>query len=214
MNVSRETLHNRLVKVTQSSITSDMLDKLEVYVDLIKQWQKHINLISSNDIDNIWERHIVDSAQLSFYHKEAKIWADIGAGCGFPSIILAILTPKEAVKEFRLIEKNFKKTTFLAHVNKQLDLPIKIINQDVNKLEWYDCDIITARGFSSLMTIIDSLQRIKNDQTKFIFLKGKKIQQEIDELLKKWQIDYKLYQSHTDNTGCIIDICHIERREI
>ena len=213
MNVSRETFHRRLEKVAGVSVSLSVLEKFEIYIQQIKKWQAHINLISSNDLQNIEERHVIDSAQLFFWAKGSKVWADIGAGCGFPSLVLAILDSDFPSKEFRLIEKNHKKTTFLSHVGRLLNLQIKVVQQDVRELNWKDCDVITARGFSSLANLFEAAEPLRADQTRMIFLKGKKVQEEIDEALKLWEISYKLYQSHTDPSGHIVDITHVKRRK-
>ena len=86
-------------------------EKLTIYSDLLKTWQKKFNLVSNSTLDNLWERHFIDSAQLySLLPKEKKgaVIYDIGAGAGFPGMVLAIMGRKDII----LCEANYKKCTF------------------------------------------------------------------------------------------------------
>ena len=80
--------------------------KLEVYVKLLEKWQQRINLVSSKTLPYIWQRHILDCAQLTAYlpTKLGRIM-DVGSGAGLPGIILAILTEFEV----HLVESDTKK---------------------------------------------------------------------------------------------------------
>ena len=86
----------------QDSITFPMeiKEKLDTYSFLLKEWQKKINLVSNSTLENMWERHFQDSAQLySLLPKEEKesVVYDVGAGAGFPGMVLAIMGRKDIV---------------------------------------------------------------------------------------------------------------------
>ena len=94
------------------------------YIELLQKWQSLINLVSKSDINNIYERHILDSLTLSDYIKQEfkqkiKI-IDIGSGAGFPGMILAI----EQQNKFILIDSNHKKTSFLNKIKELYQLKI------------------------------------------------------------------------------------------
>src|SRR5471032_2420566 len=71
--------------------------KHEAMADLERFW--HIlaaqnvvmNLVGPATIPHYWSRHVLDSAQLLNHRSDARIWADLGAGAGFPGVVLAIL---------------------------------------------------------------------------------------------------------------------------
>ena len=45
-------------------LTEKTIETLKIYQSLLEKWQKKINLISPLTINDIWKRHILDSAQL------------------------------------------------------------------------------------------------------------------------------------------------------
>ena len=67
-------------------------ENLKKYEEILKKWQKSINLVSKNTISDIWNRHIMDSAALyPFLPGQASHVMDMGSGAGFPGLVLAIL---------------------------------------------------------------------------------------------------------------------------
>jgi 16S rRNA (guanine527-N7)-methyltransferase len=111
-------------------------EKLNIYSFILKDWQKKINLVSDSTLENMWERHFLDSAQLySLLPKQEKgsVVYDVGTGAGFPGMILAIMGRKDIV----LCESSKKKCTFLEEVKKQLGMycPIaKVIRNSGTKI--------------------------------------------------------------------------------
>ena len=75
MNVSRETMA-----------------RLETYAALLKKWNPAINLVAKSTLDDLWERHFEDSAQVfDLCPDGASAWVDLGSGGGFPGMVVAIL---------------------------------------------------------------------------------------------------------------------------
>src|SRR6476646_4891441 len=66
------------------------LDRLATYEQLLRQWQKTINLVAPSTLDAIWHRHFADSAQLVSMAPEAATWVDLGSGAGFPGLVVAL----------------------------------------------------------------------------------------------------------------------------
>ena len=169
-----------------------------------------MNLIASNTLDNIQNRHIDDSAQLADYLPKSKniIIIDLGSGAGFPSVVLAILGWQVIA-----IESISKKTRFLNEVKSKLALPnLTIVNERVEiylkqtKFNPSKKIIFTARAFSSLKNILDYIAAFA---TSAYLLKGAKIQEEIIEARKKYKFNYRLISSKTGD-GFIINIYNIK----
>ena len=79
------------------NVSRETFSQLKTYHDLLIKWQKRLNLISPKTIDNIWERHILDCAQLySFLPNRPCRILDVGSGAGLPGIIVSILTNQNA----------------------------------------------------------------------------------------------------------------------
>ena len=129
--------------ITQFSVSCETEKKLLVYEEMLKKWQNKINLISNSTINEIWERHFFDSAQLIKFipHGTIKL-LDLGSGAGFPGIILSIM----GVDEVLLVESDKRKAIFMSEVGRNLGLNIKIINERIENVAPFKVDIITARA--------------------------------------------------------------------
>ncbi len=92
-------------------IDNNIIEKLEEFVKTLLDYNQKYNLIGKSTIDDIWKRHILDSAQLIKFIKDKNlILGDFGSGSGLPALILSIL----GVKNVHLIEKNrFANASFL-----------------------------------------------------------------------------------------------------
>ena len=88
-------------------VSRETVDRLEALVNTLERWQKAINLVGKTTMDDIWPRHVLDSAQLKALIPEgAKTLADLGSGGGFPGLVLAALRPDLDVT---LIESDARK---------------------------------------------------------------------------------------------------------
>ena len=91
-------------------LTTQQEKSLEEYVLLLLSRNQNYNFIGKSTEDDIWQRHILDCAQLIKYIENINLkFADFGSGAGLPGVILSIL----GLKEIHLIEKSFRKSEFL-----------------------------------------------------------------------------------------------------
>lgn len=73
-----------MTMIGELSVSRETIEKLEHYADALRKWNAKINLVSKSTIDDLWERHFVDSAQVwQFANGQAGSWADLGSGAGF-----------------------------------------------------------------------------------------------------------------------------------
>jgi 16S rRNA (guanine527-N7)-methyltransferase len=73
-------------------VSRETCDRLAAYEALLKQWQKAVNLVAPGTLDDIWQRHFADSAQLLPLAPPPPFhWLDLGSGGGFPGLVIAIL---------------------------------------------------------------------------------------------------------------------------
>ena len=187
-------------------VSYEIIEKLKIFQELIKKWNKAINLVSDNSIHNFWQRHILDSLQLIQYidNKEIHL-VDIGSGSGFPGIVLSIA----GVAKVSLIEADLRKCIFLEKASKISNNNIQIINQRIEKVA-IDCSILTCRAFSNLNTIFNCIKNI-SVQEKFLFLKGKNYLTEIVEAKERWLFDYLIHQSITFRAGKILEVSNLTK---
>ena len=178
--------------------------KLKLFSEsLIKANQKH-NFISKNTELDLWERHILDSAQLvKFIDFKSGSLADLGSGAGFPGIVLAIFNEKKSFK-VNLYEKSPVKRGFLQQIVNKLDLYDNVLsNVYENEIK---SEIIVCRAFKKLDQVIQVSREIIKTPHKLIVLKGQNAQEELNKAFKNNKYPYKLEKSITNDKSEIIII--------
>ena len=185
------------------NVSRETEDKLELYVRLLQKWQQRINLVSSKTLPYIWQRHILDCAQLIAHlpTSSGRIM-DIGAGAGLPGVILAILTKCEV----HLVESDTKKVAFMRTALAETDVKATIHHARVEDLPHMNLDVITARALAPLVKLIQLTKAQEHPGLSYLFLKGKGVDQE----LTKWSTSSTLtaisYPSMTDEAASIIHL--------
>jgi 16S rRNA (guanine527-N7)-methyltransferase len=70
----------------------ETIARLALYEELLRQWQKAVNLVAPATLDAVWHRHFADSAQLvPLAPPGIRSWIDLGSGAGFPGLVAAIM---------------------------------------------------------------------------------------------------------------------------
>lgn len=191
------------------SVSEEQKERLETYASLLKKWNNSINLIGKSTEEDIYDRHILDSAQLLKYTpKDAVTIADFGSGAGLPGLIIAILNDKYDV---HLIESNTKKCAFLTEVTRQTGTRVTIHNKRVEDIKTLRSDVITARAFAEIEKIFELADDFIKKDSAFILLRGKNVEQEIANAQKYWAFSNTLYQSilseySTDNKAGYVTV--------
>ncbi len=179
---------------------------LEDFVLEVLKQNQNFNFIGKSTIENIWDRHILDSAQLlQFIENKNCKFADFGSGAGFPGIVLSIL----GLKEIHLIEKSFRKSEFLRLVKLLSGNRIFIHQSDIEEISSTEFDCIVSRAFAPLPKLIEYAKKFLKKDGYCLFLKGKNLDQEIVESKKLFAFEYKLYPSLTSQESNIIRISKI-----
>ena len=183
--------------------TDDAVQKLVFFHDYLLKWNKKYNLISKSTENDIWNRHILDSAQLIKYidNFRSSSISDLGSGAGLPGLILAIYFENKPF-HVKLFEKSPVKREFLGKIIKKLNLKVNIY--DNVYLEKISSDIIVCRAFKKLDEIIRISREIIKKSHYLIILKGKNAQAEIKSLSLSKNYSYKLKNSMTDKESKII----------
>src|SRR5690606_18856309 len=119
---------------------------------LFKKWAKSINLVAPSTLEELWTRHIADSAQLAQLHPQPANWLDLGSGGGFPGVITAILLAQTGGGWVHLVASNQKKCAFLPVALMECGArgsvhPLRIA---AAPCEIPSCDFISARALAEL----------------------------------------------------------------
>ena len=184
------------------NFTDSSIEKLKKFTHLVLQENKDYNLIAKSTENQIWVRHVLDSAQLvKFIDFSSNSLADLGTGAGFPGIVVEIFNKNKAF-HVKLYEKSPVKRKFLLRVIESLSLNATVLG-DIRD-EKLDSDIIICRAFKKLDHVIQVSREIAKKPHKLIILKGQNAQQEINKTLKNKTYPYKLENSITNNDSKII----------
>ncbi|MEL7471006.1 MAG: 16S rRNA (guanine(527)-N(7))-methyltransferase RsmG [Pseudomonadota bacterium] len=190
------------------------MDKLETFSELVKRWNPRINLVSTRDLERLWERHIADSAQI-YPHLAGHdaVWVDIGSGGGFPGVVTAIIaTEKDLNADMHLIESDQRKCAFLRQVAREIGLPLTVHAGRVEAAEIENVSIITARAFASVTKILALTSRLRSEVTKYLLLKGRTYESELTEAEQFWKLKVDRIPSRTDPEGSILALTEVYPR--
>ena len=163
-------------------------DQLEALVNTLIRWQKAINLVGRTTMEDIWIRHVLDSAQLKLLiPDDAKSLVDLGSGAGFPGLVLAAMRPDLDVT---LIESDARKAAFLGEAARHMGLQKlpKIVIGRIEDVAPAQADIVTARALAPLGQLLKWADRHRTATAICLFHKGKGWQAELTEAMKDWDI--------------------------
>ena len=178
------------------------IENLKKFTNLILKENQNYNLIAKSTENQIWHRHILDSAQLvKFIDFNVNSIADLGSGAGFPGLVVEIFNKNKAF-HVKLYEKSPVKRRFLTGVIKELSLNAEVLG-DV-KDEVIESEIIICRAFKKLDQIIQVSREIAKKPHKLMILKGQNAQKEINNSSKTKKYSYKLESSMTNKDSKII----------
>ncbi len=201
---------SRFTQVSRETISS-----LKKYEQILKETNKKFNLIGSSTVENIWNRHFLDSSQvIDLIEENDKTLIDIGSGAGFPGLILAILAKdRKKIINIKLIEKSPKKVKFLKQIINELNLNVEVMNKNIFEYsKKLSSDILVTRAFKPLEIILKLIHtKVENWKKIFIFL-GKTGKSELIRASKIWDIEYKQRMSITSNDSIIIDIKRLRKK--
>ena len=194
----------KLILLNKLNFSQDDLYKLDTYCSEVLDYNKKFNLISKSTIDSIWDRHVLDSAQLVKFidFNDDFSLSDLGTGAGFPGIVIAIFNnnPKFHVK---LYEKSRVKTKFLISLCQKLNIKAKVFDNDY-RTHIINSEYVVSRAFKKLEEHIRISREIIRVNHKLIILKGKNAEKEIKQLNNNFDYSYSLEKSITSPDSKIL----------
>jgi 16S rRNA (guanine527-N7)-methyltransferase len=178
---------------------------LEQLNDLLADWNGRINLVSAASLADYWSRHVLDSAQLLPLAPAARAWVDIGAGAGFPGLVLAILLKGAPGAKVHLVESQAKRCRFLEAAVDALALPAAVHNARAEGLA-VKADVVTARAVAPLVRLLGFARPYLARGATGLFLKSESVEPEIAEARKVWRFTYDVSRSVSDSRGRIVKV--------
>ena len=193
-----------------SDVSRGTQARLDQFVALLLEENQRQNLIAQSTVDGIWNRHVVDSAQLiRFAPRPDSSWLDIGSGAGFPGLVIAILT----LGPVTLVEPRKLRADFLQRAVVALGLADRVTVHAV-KVERMtgSFDVITARAVARVGDLLRISQHLSTDKTIWVLPKGKSAQSELDEARRTWQGEFRLEPSETSGEAAILVAAGVRRK--
>jgi 16S rRNA (guanine527-N7)-methyltransferase len=177
-------------------------DRLERLIALLRAENLKQNLVSAPSLEEVWRRHIVDSAQLLAYvPRETSPWLDLGTGAGFPGLVIAALRPD---CEVVMVESRKRRIDWLECVVADLGLRrARVAGSRLEAVEAFPAAVISARAFANLTPLLALSARFSTSDTTWLLPKGKSAAQELAELTG-WRHMFHVEQSLTDPSAGII----------
>ena len=206
MNYSESKRKSKLILARDLNFNIEKLELVDLFVEGVLNYNKKYNLISKKSENDIWNRHVLDSAQLVKYidHKNFKSLADLGTGGGFPGIILSIFYSDILTFHVKLYEKSRVKVSFIKGIVKKLNLKNVDIYDNDYQSHIIDTDYVVCRAFKKLPEILRISRETLKKPHKLILMLGKSAQEELKKASKGLIYKYKLESSITMSDSKIL----------
>ena len=193
-------------------VSRETFDRLDTYVELVKRWNPKINLVSKNSLEDIWNRHILDSVQVFRCVTAAGTWVDIGTGGGFPGMVCAIMALEESPNtRFQFVESDQRKSAFLRNVARECGVTCQVISKRIESVEPLEADILSARALADLRTLLSFCDRHLSENGTALLPKGANWKKELSEAQEEWKFDVEPITSLTEPQAVILKIKGVSR---
>lgn len=190
-------------------VPRETMERLDAFAALLREENGRQNLVSKASLEQLWLRHIADSAQLlRFAPSQTASWVDLGSGAGFPGLIVAALHqgPVTLVEERRL------RVEFLHRAAALLDVEVEILGHKAESAPPRPFDVISARAFAALARLLELGTSFSTKNSLWVLPKGRNAARELEALDPSWQGDFRLEPSLTDAQARIIVASGVHRK--
>lgn len=186
-------------------VDAAVIARLGVLADALVEENARQNLVARASLEQVWQRHIADSAQLLHVSRETVpegSWLDLGSGAGFPGLVIAAMQPDRAVT---LVDSRRLRTEWLTRAVVSLGLGnVEVILARLEDLPARQWGVISARAFAPLERLLSVAARFSTPDTLWLLPKGAKAQHELEALTADWNHVFHVEQSLTDPAAGII----------
>ena len=194
-------------------VSRETLHRLDRFVATLLAWQRRMNLVASSTEATLWTRHVADSLQLIALAPDARIWADLGSGGGFPGVVIACALAGIPGAHVHLVESSSKKAAFLHEAVRATGAPATVHArriEDFVKNAPVPIEVVTARAVAPLPKLLALAYPLLKTGTLGFFPKGQDVAYELTETAKCWKIQASLSPSRTDPKAQIVIVRGLE----
>ena len=198
----------RLSQAAERPVSRETFERLDLYVQLLREENARQNLVSEATLEHVWDRHILDSAQLMrFEPRGGASWVDVGSGAGLPGIVIACL----AEGPVTLIEPRRLRADFLHKACESLDLRASVVCSKAERVEG-SFEVITARAVAQLAQLLKISAHLSTRKTVWALPKGRSGSAELAEAARTWQFESREEPSCTDPQSTILVLTGVGAR--
>ena len=183
--------------------TAAQMADLEAFRAALADWNTRMNLVGPSALAEFWLRHAYDSAQLLKLEPEALRWADLGAGAGFPGLVLAIFLKGRPGAAVHLVESMAKRCRFLEEIVATLALPALVHHARAEDLD-ISVDVVAARACAPLSRLFRYAQPYLRRGAIGLFMKGQDVVAELEAATTSWKFEAELIDSVSHTDGRIV----------
>jgi len=200
---------DRAAFVTATDADAAVMARLDVYAEILADWNGRMNLVSPASMASLWQRHMLDSAQLMpLIPDGTRRTVDMGSGAGFPGLVIAAMRAGGVGGETILIESIEKKCAFLRAAAEAMGLTasVQVIRGRAEGVSGLKADLVTARAMAPLETLLVYAKRFADKETVLLFPKGRTAADELTAARRSWTLEAQMIPSRSDSEASIIAI--------
>jgi 16S rRNA (guanine527-N7)-methyltransferase len=135
-------------------------------------------LIGPREVPRLWERHLLNCAQILPAFEQGQRVCDLGSGAGLPGVVLALARPDLDVT---LLEPMLRRTTFLQEVVAELGLErVGVIRGRAEDHAGAGFDVVTARAVAPLDRLVRLALPMCRPGGRLLAMKGESAAEELD----------------------------------
>ncbi|WP_367716953.1 16S rRNA (guanine(527)-N(7))-methyltransferase RsmG [Nitratireductor sp. GISD-1A_MAKvit] len=208
-----DTVRFEQLTAVAGSVSRETFDRLNAFEAIFCRWSRRINLAAPSTLSTLWERHVLDSAQLLRLAPDAGYWLDVGSGGGFPGAVLSILLAEKPGAQVHLVESNRKKASFLVAALNEVGVQPRV---HARRIE--DChdliptpEIVTARALAPLPLLLELTEPWLRQGAKGLFHKGRDYRREVEESGDVWRFDLVEHEDKVDAAAAILEVSNPRR---
>ena len=215
MSPYRDFAADRTHALALTPVSRETAGRLDRFVEVLLRWQQRINLIAPSTEGKLWTRHIADSLQLLRLAPEARVWADLGTGGGFPGVVIGCALAGTPGARIHLVETNSKKIAFLREAVRATGVPAIVHPariEDFAAAPPEGMDAVVARALAPLPKLLGLALPLLKSGAVGLFPKGQDVASELTEASKSWNVQASLVPSLTDPMAQIVVVRELEPR--
>jgi len=197
--------------LSKLSVSRETMSDLSLFVELLGLWNARLNLVSAGSLPDVWERHVLDSMQLlALFPIIFGRYVDVGAGAGFPGIVLAICLKHGCPDvETVLVESDRRKAEFLRNVVRRLALKVDVICARIEETVPLEADVLTARAVAPLPVLLEACRMHLRAGGRALFPKGASWREEVASARDLCRFCMAVHPSATHGEAAVLEIWNV-----